>query len=445
MRPRQVRMKGLDHMPFICFHQTVKKLLQSVGPAIVVAAVVLGPGSITTSTKAGAAFGYGPLWVLAVLLVLLIGTASLAAWLGASLDRSLCRELSHRLGPWAGWVIGIAFFLIVAGFQSSNNMAVVAGIEPLLGEGAKFPKWAVVATLLVVNAIILGILYLSKDLYKQIERIMKFFVLAMVLAFVVNFFWSGPSFGGAVKGLIPDFAPFMDPTQAILLMGMIGTTFSVAGAFYQGYLVRERGWGPDELKSGFRDSVFGMCVLVGVTAVVLMTSAATFFGKVDPDALGDAAAMSEQLSGAFGPLASYIFCFGFLAGAFSSFLVNAMIGGHVFSDGLGLGSRLEDRATLHATSAALLLGMVVGILALTTGFDRTTVIVIAQASTVVGGPAVMAGLLYLGIRQRVCADRKPPLWMLIIVSVGLLVSLSVATRTAFSIAPTIGAWFGVGK
>ncbi len=78
MRPRQVRMKGLDHMPFICFHQTVKKLLQSVGPAIVVAAVVLGPGSITTSTKAGAAFGYGPLWVLAVLLVLLIGTASLA-------------------------------------------------------------------------------------------------------------------------------------------------------------------------------------------------------------------------------------------------------------------------------------------------------------------------------------------------------------------------------
>jgi len=423
----------------------MKKLLQSFGPAIVVAAVVLGPGSITTSTKAGAAFGYGPLWVLVVLLGLLIGTASLAAWLGASLDKSLCRELSDRLGPWAGWVIGVAFFLIVAGFQSSNNMAVVAGIEPLLGDGVQLPQWAIIAVLVAVNAVIVGILYLSKDLYKQIERIMKVFVLLMVMAFVINFFWSGPSLGGAARGLIPDFAPFGDSTQAILLMGMIATTYSVAGAFYQGYLVRERGWGPNELKAGFKDSVIGMCVLVGVTAVVLMTAANAFHGKVAPDDLGDAAAMSAQLRGTFGPLAAYIFCFGFLAGAFSSFLVNAMIGGHVFSDGMGLGSRLEGRATLHATTAALFLGMVVGILALTMDFDRTTIIVIAQASTVVGGPAVMAGLLYLGIRQRVCAETKPPLWMLIVVSAGLLVSLTVASRTAVSIAPTIGGWIGIGS
>lgn len=422
----------------------MKNLLRSVGPAIIVAAVVLGPGSITTSTKAGAAFGYSTLWVLAVLLVLLVGTASLASWLGATLDKSLCRELSQRLGPWAGWVIGVAFFLIVAGFQSSNNMAVVAGIEPLLGEGAKFPEWAVVLTLAAVNAVIIAILYLSKDLYKQIERIMKAFILAMVLAFIVNFFWAGPSLGGALRGLAPDLAPFRDSTQVILVMGMIGTTFSVAGAFYQGYLVRERGWGPGEVRAGFKDSLFGMCVLVGVTSVVLMTSAATFHGKVHPDELGDAAAMSAQLRGAFGPLSSYIFCFGFLAGAFSSFLVNAMIGGHVFSDGLGLGSRLDARSTLHATTAALLIGMVVGILALTKGFDRTTVIVIAQASTVIGGPAVMAGLLYLGIRQRLVAERKPPLWMLVITGAGALVSLAVATRTGISIAPTIASWFKAG-
>ena len=373
----------------------MKNIFRSVGPALIVAAVVLGPGSITTTTKVGAAFGYAPLWVLLVLLGLLVGTASLAAWLGATLDRPLCRELSARLGPWAGWVIGIAVFLIVAGFQSSNNMAVVAGIEPLLGEGVRLPASAVVLTLVAVNAIIIAILYLSKDLYRQIERIMKAFILAMVAAFIVNFFWAGPSLVGALKGLVPDFTPFRDPSQAILLMGMIATTYSVAGAFYQGYLVRERGWGPAEVKSGFKDSLFGMCVLVGVSAIILMTSAATFHGVVHPDELGDAGKMSGQLRNAFGPLASYIFCFGFLAGAFSSFLVNAMIGGHIFSDGLGLGSALHGRSTLHATTAALLAGMIVGILALTTDFDRTTTIVIAQASTVVGGPAVMAALLYL--------------------------------------------------
>ena len=35
----------------------MKRLLQSIGPAIIVAAVVLGPGSILTSSKVGASFG----------------------------------------------------------------------------------------------------------------------------------------------------------------------------------------------------------------------------------------------------------------------------------------------------------------------------------------------------------------------------------------------------
>ena len=95
----------------------LKQLLSSVVPAIIVAAVVLCPGSITTSTKIGAAFGYEMLWVLAALLILIIGVSSLAGWLGSTLERSLCGELNHRLGRWSGWVIGIAFFLIVAGFK----------------------------------------------------------------------------------------------------------------------------------------------------------------------------------------------------------------------------------------------------------------------------------------------------------------------------------------
>ena len=413
----------------------VTQLFRSIGPAIIVAAVVLGPGSITTSTKVGAAFGYEMLWVLIALLILIIGVASLAAWLGSTLERSLCGELNHRLGKWAGGVIGVAFFLIVAGFQSSNNMAVVAGIEPLLGEGVQFPKWAIILSLLVVNGIIIGILYGSRDLYKQVERIMKIFVLLMVAAFLVNFFWSGPSIGAAARGVIPDFAPFGDSNNLLIVMGLIGTTFSVAGAFYQGYLVRERGWGPADVKSGFKDSVFGMCVLVGVTSVIMMTAAASFHGKVSPDELSDAGKMSAQLKSAFGPFASYIFCFGFLAGAFSSFLVNAMIGGHVFADGLGLSSSLKSKKTLHATSAALLIGMVVGMLALTTDFDRTTTIVIAQASTVIGGPAVVAGLLFLGVRQRRVGEHKPPMWMLILVSISLVVSLYVAKTTLGKILP----------
>ena len=409
--------------------------LRHIGPAIVVAAVVLGPGSITTSTKAGAAFGYDMLWLLVALLILLIGVASLAAWLGATLKKSLCGELSSRLGKWAGWVIGIALFLIVAGFQSSNNMAVVAGLEPLLGEdqsGAakQLSSGAIVGLLVLVNLLIVLILYFARNLYKQVERIMKVLILLMVIAFLVNLFFAKPSFSGILGGLVPKFSPFGDSTNVVLLMGLIGTTFSVAGAFYQGYLVREKGWGPKDVKAGFFDSVFGMCVLVGVTSIIMATSAATFFGKVSPDELSDAGKMSAQLKSSFGSAASWIFCFGFLAGAFSSFLVNAMIGGHVFSDGLGLGSSLHGKWARHLTTLALLVGMIIGIASLVGGFDRTTTIVIAQASTVIGGPAVVAALLYLGWGQYLREPGKPPLWALLLTSIAMLLTLFIASRTA---------------
>lgn len=394
-----------------------------------VAAVVLGPGSIMTSTKVGAAFGYDVLWLLVVLLVLLIGLASLASFLGVTLEKSLCSELSSRLGKWAGWVIGIALFLIVAGFQSSNNMAVVAGLEPMLGDGKELPNWAIIIVLVITNLIIIAILYRAKDLYKYVENLMKVFVGLMMLAFIVNFFFAKPSLSESVAGLVPDMAPFGDKTQLLALMGLIGTTFSVGGAFYQGYLVREKGWTVKDLSAGRRDSIFGMCVLVAVTAIVMMTAAAVFSGKEGVPELKDAGAVSAQLQPLFGAKAKYIFCFGFLAGGFSSFLVNAMIGGHVLSDGLGRGSKLQGKWSLHATTAALLIGMVIGILALTTDFDRATTIVIAQASTVIASPAIVLGLLYLGFQQRKSETHPTPIWMLILGCISLALTLAVATKT----------------
>ncbi|MFT5466183.1 MAG: Mn2+/Fe2+ NRAMP family transporter [Verrucomicrobiales bacterium] len=524
--------------------------LKSVGPSLVVAAVVLGPGSITTATKTGAAFGYSPIWMMVILLILLIATASLAARLGATLDRSLCGELNASLGRWAGLVMGIAFFLIVAGFQSSNNMAIVYGIEPLIGK--KFSSTATILTLLGINAVIIAILYLSKNLYKQVERIMKLFIGLMVISFLINLVFARPSMVEAIKGLIPDFAPFGDKDELMTLMALFATTFIPAAAFYQGYLVRERGWGPSDVKKGFKDSIFGMCVIVGLTMVVLLTSAATFYKKdfelsvggesvetgtsllaltkidgnlgirafdstgqsedlaADPASvakleaafdtfktkqdqmadqaarlkrkeklgegeeavkitfddrkalfavvsevtgkqnlkprvysadLSDANKMSVQLKRTFGSLAVWIFCFGFLAGGLSSFLVNAMIGGHVFADGAGFGSNLRGKGVLHATTAALLVGMAVGIWSVLQKAPPTTAIVIAQASTIFGGPAVMGGLLFLGVRQSRKGEHKPPTWMLVVTGIGLLVSIALAVRTGIKIAPAITGLF----
>ena len=52
---------------------TVRETLKAIGPAIIVAAVVLGPGSILASSKVGAEWGWLGLPVLAFAVVLMIG------------------------------------------------------------------------------------------------------------------------------------------------------------------------------------------------------------------------------------------------------------------------------------------------------------------------------------------------------------------------------------
>ena len=60
----------------------MKRLLKSIGPAIIVAAVVLGPGSILTSSKVGATFGMMGVPVVLVAAILMIAMVALSARLG---------------------------------------------------------------------------------------------------------------------------------------------------------------------------------------------------------------------------------------------------------------------------------------------------------------------------------------------------------------------------
>ena len=82
------------------------RFLKSIGPAIVVAAVVLGPGSILTSSKVGAGFGLLGIPVVLASTLLMIAMVALAARIGVIYDGSPCDELASRLGRPVAVAIG---------------------------------------------------------------------------------------------------------------------------------------------------------------------------------------------------------------------------------------------------------------------------------------------------------------------------------------------------
>jgi Mn2+/Fe2+ NRAMP family transporter len=236
----------------------MQRLLKSIGPAIIVAAVVLGPGSILTSSKVGATFGILGLPVVVIAAILMIAMVALAARLGAVYDNSPCDQLAQRLGRPVAVLIGLILFVIVAFFQSSNNIALIGGIEPLFGDDT-LPFSARCGLLLLANGVVIASLYLLRNLYGSVERLMKLLIGMMTVAFLFNFavVFTRP------RPYTP--VPSTDALDWLPLLGMIGTTFSVGGAFYQAYLVKEKGWGLHEVRRGVVDSIVSISMLGCVT------------------------------------------------------------------------------------------------------------------------------------------------------------------------------------
>jgi Mn2+/Fe2+ NRAMP family transporter len=413
----------------------IKEFFKSIGPAIIVAAVVCGPGSILMSSKTGAIYGYNMIWVLGIAASLMWCMVVLSARLGVVHEHTLIEELSRRLGRPVGIFIGITLFLVVAGFQVSNNIAIIAAVETFtndLGKGGK------VGVLIALNAFIIAVLFGFRNLYNPIEKIMKTIVLLMVTSFIINLIMARPDIGAMFKGLIPSppeggFKAFLsDPTgggDVLVLQALVATTFSVAGAFYQAYGVRAKGWGIKDAKRGMIDSLVGICVLGGVSLIVMSTGAAALHGKVDPGELKSVSDIARALEPLFGASSKYVFACGIFAGGFGAFMVNAMIGGNMLSDGFGKGETINDRGARVGTVLALMIGMLIAIASIAKGYSVVNVITVAQASTVLGLPALAAALIYLGTRPDLTGERKVPKWMIVMGSVGFMLSLMLTLRT----------------
>ena len=213
------------------------------------------------------------------------------------------------------------------------------------------------------------------------------------------------------------------------MLALIATTFSVAGAFYQSYLVREKGWGLKEAKSGMIDSVLGITVLGSITLVIMLTSAISFYGKgIQLSNVSDVAGQLEPL---FGPFAVVLFSLGIFAGSFSSFLVNAMIGGAMLADGLGYGGKMDSAATKAFTTVALLAGMLVAMFV--PADDRVGLVVFAQAMVVIGFPLLAGAMLYLATRPELTGERRIPTLLKVIAAVGLVVVVLSAGRLGWTL------------
>ncbi|MDE2680559.1 MAG: Nramp family divalent metal transporter, partial [Verrucomicrobiota bacterium] len=355
---------------------------RALGPGLITACVVIGPGSILTSSKVGAENGYSMSWVVLASAIFMLTFIQMAARLGVVAKESPGQLLADRAGRWLAVLIGVSIFFVASAFQFGNNLGVHSAFE------AYFQFDSIV---IVFNAAAIAFLFFFKNLYRALEKLMMVFVGVMLLAFAANLLFAKPNLTEWARGLAPTSMGSLD----ISVLGLVGTTFAIAAAYFQIYLVRQKGIQREDLPSSLIDSRVGVLLMAAITLMIMGTAAAALKGVK----LEGAADVAMQLEPLFGSWGKALFCLGLFSAAYSSFLINSMVGGFVLSDGLGLGSGPEDKWPRYMTAAVLLIGMGVAMFVIKTGTKPLAAIVMAQAVTVIVAPLLAAVLLWLCNRK----------------------------------------------
>jgi Mn2+/Fe2+ NRAMP family transporter len=419
---------------------------RSIGPALITACVVFGPGSLLISSNVGATYGYELLWLLLLTGVLMGTFMTMAARIGVVGGQTPCTLIAARLGRIAAAIIGTNLCLICTAFQFSNNLAVAAAFDTLglerffvTGEvSARTETLFSTGFLLAFNVLVIASIFVLRQVYNGLERIMKVMVAVILICFVANLFVARPSLLAVLRGLTPGLpdglsvglpqrgeAGIVDPM--LLIASLLGTTFSVAAAFYQGNLVREKGWDIGDYHRGIGDSIAGVVVLTGISAMIMITSATVLQGKQ----ANDISVLATQLRPLLGPATRVLFSIGLFAVAMNPFVINAMIGGSILADGLGKPARLSELWPRRFTVVVLLIGMGVAMIVLHTPVKKMDAIIFGQALTVVGNPLMAASILWLANRKDVMGERRNTLLLNVVGGFGFLVVLLIALRVLY--------------
>ena len=386
-----------------------KSIFNLVGPGFITAAMVLGPGSLAIASKIGATYQFQLLWIVPLCILFMGAFTIISTRIGLSSDRTLIQLIREKYGNEVCIIIGVGLFLIAASFQAGNSIG--AGI--VFGEifDSSSVPWVIAFSIIAIT------LLFFKTFFKILEKIMITMVALMLVSFAITLIISKPD----IPLLLTQFDFRLPSGSEFLAFGLVASSFSVAGAFYQSYLVQEKGWDKSKSKSHELECISSVLILGIITSMVMLTAASVLFPKGIQ--VNSATEMGKTLEPIFGSYATLIFMSGLFAASFSSLIGNATLGGVLLSDALNIGRKLESKKVRYVIMSVIFIGASVAIIFGNLPID---LIVMASGFTIIVGP-VIGLMLFLIAKDRAVKNHfriGVPLQGVLILGLTLLLVLS---------------------
>ena len=301
--------------------KTLLIFLAVVGPGIITSNVDNDAGGITTYTLAGANYGYGLLWSLIPIMVVLVIIQEMSARMGVVTGKGLSDLIRERFG------VRITFYLLLAILLTNfgNVIAEFAGVASSLGI-INVPKYVSVPL-----AAFFVWLLVVKGTYRSIEKVFLYACLFYV-AYIISGFLAKPDWGSVSNELIKPRLQFSAGALG-MLMGLVGTTIAPWMQFYLQAAVVEKNIKVKDYKHSRADVILGSFIVTIVAGFIILTCAATLFrAGISVQTAGDAALALKPLAGKY---CSYLFAFGLLNASLFAASILPLSTAFVVCEGMG--------------------------------------------------------------------------------------------------------------
>ena len=328
---------------------------KQIGPAALVTAAFIGPGTLTLCILAGVQHGFSLLWamLLSVLITIFIqNTAARIAWTTRKgLAQSSLNQVASPVLKLALAVLLIsAIFIGNAAYEAGNLSGALLGLKGLFGENTFL--FGEFDTLPMLLGLIVGYLLLKGN-FKRLKQLLVAIVILMSLSFLLTAALTQPNLGQVLSGL---FLPSFQSDELLTIVGLLGTTVVPYNLFLHSAMVAaSSNMSLEELR---RDTLVAVG-LGGVVSLCIIIAAASLEGN----SLTNAADLGEALAPLYGAAAPMFMQFGFFAAGLTSALTAPMAAGFVVAECFqwstkSWGYRLTALSVLLVGVAFTLLGAV---------------------------------------------------------------------------------------
>jgi manganese transport protein len=399
--------------------------LPKIGPAFLVTAAFIGPGTVITASLAGANYGFSLLWALLFAVVATIILQEMAARLGIvtqqGLGENIRNAFEHPVLKAISILLVVSAIVIGNGaYQSGNISGASLGLASLIELESILGLASTVLWPFLIGAIAFLLLWTGS--YKVIEKALVVLVALMSLAFLLTLLIAQPDFSQLVSGL---FSPSIPSGASLTVIALIGTTVVPYNLFLHSASASQKWQSPKQLPDARKD-LFLAIPLGGLISIAIVSTAATaFFGE--SVTLNSVADLAPALQPIAGDMAKILMASGLFAAGISSAVTAPLAAAYALSGILGLNKQLDSNQFKSIWASIIIIGVFVSSI----GYRPIEIIWFAQVANGILLPVVTVFLLWLMNTERLKNHRNNWLQNMLGLAV-LLVTLILSGRSLMS-------------